>query len=71
MKVRVLKEFKDLKENVARKPGDVFVCTKERFEEIKDGLRMFCLECDWVEEVKEDGSIKSSKSANRTNDKQS
>ncbi|MDY2986129.1 MAG: hypothetical protein SOR77_00705 [Peptoniphilus sp.] len=69
MKVRALKEFKDLKENVVRMPGDIFTCTKERFEEMKTGLRKFCLECEWVEEVKENGSTKAGKSSTRDNNK--
>jgi hypothetical protein len=34
MKARVLKPFIDKKEGVTRKPGDTFVLSKERFEEI-------------------------------------
>lgn len=47
MKVKVLKSFIDLSEGVERKAGDVFECTKERFEEIKAKLP------EWVISVEE------------------
>lgn len=34
MKVRAKAPFLDLRENVDRKPGEVFECSEERFEEI-------------------------------------
>ncbi len=34
MKARTLKPFNDLKEGVTRNVGEVFRCSKERFEEI-------------------------------------
>lgn len=34
MKVRAKAPFLDLRENVDRKPGEVFECSDERFEEI-------------------------------------
>ena len=52
MKIQVLKKFRDLKENVERKVGDVFEVDEKRFEEIKAGLTEFG-EGNWVEEVKE------------------
>lgn len=53
IKVRVLKEFKDLVENKLRKVGDVFEVTKERFEEIDTKLREKYKDVKWIEEVKE------------------
>lgn len=73
MKVKVLKEFTDKKENILRKPGDTFECTPERFDEIKQGLSMFCSQCKWIEEIKvgaKDGrSTKANKGTIRNNDK--
>lgn len=34
MKARVLKPFVDKKDGVARKPGDTFILSKERYKEI-------------------------------------
>lgn len=34
MKAIAKSKFNDLKEGVLRKPGDAFVCSRERFEEI-------------------------------------
>lgn len=34
MKVKVLKRFKDLKENKLRIPGGTFIVSQDRFEEI-------------------------------------
>lgn len=53
MKIKVLKEFKDLAENKLRKVGDEFEVTKERFEEIDTKLREKYKDVKWVEEVKE------------------
>lgn len=53
MKIKVLKEFKDLAENKLRKVGDEFEVTKERFEEIDTTLREKYKDIKWVEEVKE------------------
>ena len=47
MKVKVLKPFFDVKEQVNRHVGEVFECTPDRFSEI-----LSILPC-WVEEVKE------------------
>lgn len=52
MKIKVLKEFKDLAENKLRKVGDEFEVTKERFEEIDTTLREKYKDIKWVEEVK-------------------
>ena len=51
MKIKVLKPFKDFKENVKREVGDEFIVSKERFAEIKEGLKKF-EDTTWVEEVK-------------------
>lgn len=48
MKIKTLKNFKDLQEGISRVTGDVFVVSKERFEEINSKLPGF------VEEVKEE-----------------
>ena len=53
MKIKVLKEFKDLVENKLRRVGDEFEVTKERFEEIDTELREKYKDVAWVEEVKE------------------
>lgn len=53
MKVRTLKPFRDLKENIERQENDEFTVTKKRFEEIKKKLP------GYVEEVTEDGKQKS------------
>ncbi|PCR98987.1 hypothetical protein [Lactococcus fujiensis] len=47
MKVKAIKVFIDLKEDVQRKVGDEFEVTKERFEELKVKLP------DYVTEVTE------------------
>lgn len=47
MKVKVLKTFRDKETNELRKTGDVFTCTKKRYNEI---LSVDAL----VEEVKEE-----------------
>lgn len=49
MKIKVLKEFKDLAENKLRKVGDEFEVTKERFEEIDTTLREKYKDIKWVE----------------------
>lgn len=49
MKVKVLKPFKDLKEDKERQVGDTFEATKKRFAEIDKKLP------GYVEEVKADG----------------
>lgn len=48
MKIKTLKNFKDLQEGIIRKTGDVFIISKERFEEINTKLP------GYVEEVKEE-----------------
>jgi len=34
MKARVIKSFRDKKQDVARKKGDVFILSRQRYEEI-------------------------------------
>ena len=53
MKYKVLKEFKDLKEDVLRQPGDIFEATVERVKEINDGLAKFCDGCEWIKKVED------------------
>ncbi len=64
MKIKVLKEFKDLAENKLRKVGDEFEVTKKRFEEIDTKLREKYKDVAWVEEVKE--APKSPKATKKT-----
>lgn len=52
MKVKVLKHFRDLQENVIRNPGEVFSVTKKRFSEIDKALP------DFIEEVVSDDEKK-------------
>lgn len=52
MKIRVLKDFRDLKEDLDRKVGEEFIVNKERFEELNTKLQKFG-KGPWVEEVKE------------------
>ena len=47
MKAKVLKKFRDLKEDVIRNAGDEFTLTKDRFEEINKKLP------EYLEEIKE------------------
>ncbi|MDU1176266.1 MAG: hypothetical protein E6987_01525 [Peptoniphilus harei] len=70
MKVKVLKEFHDKKENITRKPGDVFTCSKERYEEIEKTLKLYCVQCQWIEVVEDGPSIKASKKSAGNNDRQ-
>ena len=53
MKYKVLKEFKDLKEDILRKPGDIIDITATRAKEIETGLSKFCPDCEWIEKVEE------------------
>ncbi len=53
MKVKTLKKFRDLKDNVIREEGDLFICSKERFEEINKTLIDNWGKGPWLEEVKE------------------
>lgn len=69
MKVRVLKEFFDKKENITRKPGDVFTCTRERYEEIEKKLKFYCIQCQWIEVVEDGTSPEASKKPTRDNNK--
>lgn len=69
MKVKVLKQFYDKKENITRSPGDVFTCSKERAEEIKNKLKLYCTQCQWIEVVEDGRSSKASKKPTRDNDK--
>ena len=52
MKIKVLKKFKDFKEDVIREPGDIFEVTDERFDEIVNGLKKF-EDVEWVKVIKE------------------
>lgn len=52
MKIKVLKDFKDLKEEVKRVAGDEFSASKERYEEINTKLPGYIEEI--VEEVVEE-----------------
>lgn len=47
MKVKVLKPFVDLTDGIERKAGEVFECSKTRFDEIKAKLP------EWVESVED------------------
>lgn len=47
MKVKVLRSFIDLSENMERKQGETFECSEARFNEIKAKLP------EWVEGVEE------------------
>ena len=53
MKYKVLKEFKDLKEDILRKPGDIIDITATRAKEIEVGLSKFCSNSKWIEKVEE------------------
>lgn len=54
MKVRViLGPFDDYKEKTRRKVGDVFICSKERFQEINKVLKSKTKKGPWIEEIKE------------------
>lgn len=57
MKIKVLKEFKDLKENILRKPGDIFVASKDRYREISEELSRYCSQCKWIEEVEDTSEV--------------
>lgn len=52
MKIKVLKKFKDFKEDVIREPGDIFEVTDERFDEIVNGLKKF-EDVEWVKVIEE------------------
>ena len=69
MKIKVLKEFHDKKENITRKPGDVFTCSKERYGEIEKTLKLYCVQCQSIEVVEDGPSIKASQESARDNDK--
>lgn len=51
MKVKTLKQFRDLKEDKMRQVGDEFIVNKERFKEIQEKLKEV-EDTDWIEEVK-------------------
>lgn len=46
MYARVNRSFRDLKEGVERKEGDVFELTPERFADINRKLNAYITECD-------------------------
>lgn len=46
MYARVNRSFRDLKEGVDRKEGDVFELTAERFADINRKLNAYVTECD-------------------------
>lgn len=48
MKVKVVKPFYDMKEQVNRHAGEVFECTSSRFSEIVSILP------EWIQEMKEE-----------------
>lgn len=52
MYARVNRSFRDLKEGVDRKEGEVFELTPERFAEINRKLNAYVAECDAPEAVK-------------------
>ncbi len=49
MYARVNRSFRDLKEGVDRKEGDVFELTAERFADINRKLNAYVTECDTPE----------------------
>lgn len=50
MFAKVNRSFIDLKEDVTRKPGEVFELTPERFAEINRKLNSYIAECDAPED---------------------
>ena len=62
MKVKVLKKFRDLKEDTLRNPGDEFTLTKDRFQEINKKLPGF------LEEIKQEDK-QEDKQENKEEDK--
>lgn len=64
MKAKVLKKFRDLKEDLIRNPGDEFTLTKDRFEEINKKLPGF------LEEIKEETDKETEKETNKENKKE-
>lgn len=52
MYARVNRSFRDLKEGVDRKEGEVFELTPERFAEINRKLNAYVTECDAPEAAK-------------------
>lgn len=52
MYARVNRSFRDLKEDVDRKEGEVFELTPERFAEINRKLNAYVTECDAPEAAK-------------------
>lgn len=52
MKIKVLKSFKDLKENRQVEVGEEYIISKKRFEEMQE--KQSKTEYVYVEEVKED-----------------
>ena len=52
MYARVNRSFRDLKEGVGRKEGEVFELTPERFADINRKLNAYIVECDAPEAAK-------------------
>lgn len=59
MKVKVLRPYLDLEAGCERKAEDVFECTKERFESIKQKLP------EWVEAVEDAKPTKTTRKTTR------
>lgn len=62
MKAKVIKNFRDLKEDISRQTGDVFVLNKDRYEEITKKLPGFIEEVEEVQEVEEKPKKKTKRS---------
>lgn len=56
MKATVLKDFRDLKENVVRKAGDTFEATRERIDEINDKLGAKFVKAEFIPRKKKEDS---------------
>lgn len=54
MKVKVLKVFRDKKEDIIRKKDEIFECSRERFEEIYNKDRNLVEPIEGTEKLKED-----------------
>ena len=52
MKVKVLQDFQDFKEDKKRTVNDEFTVSKERFEELNEKLKKFS-DKPFIEEIKE------------------
>lgn len=56
MKATVLKDFRDLKENVVRKAGDTFEATRERIDEINEKLGAKFVKAEFIPRKKKEDS---------------